>query len=116
MTLVVRSDKCRLCGRVLKDQSDLWAGRCNNDDACEKRLRARDEVDVEKIVIERDALRETVRTLKERVVDLEQRLIDEIERYRRALAHIADTCIQDPDTAQFAARVLDGSADVKEKP
>jgi hypothetical protein len=40
----------------------------------------------------------------------------EIERYRRALAHIADTCIQDPDIAQFAARVLDGSADVKEKP
>lgn len=44
------------------------------------------------------------------------KLLDEIERYRRALAHIADTCIQDPDTAQFAARVLDGSADVKEKP
>ena len=36
----------------------------------------------------------------------------EIERLRRALTHIADTCVQDPDTAQFAARVLDGSADV----
>lgn len=38
----------------------------------------------------------------------------EIERLRRALTHIADTCVQDPDTAQFAARVLDGSADVGE--
>lgn len=37
---------------------------------------------------------------------------DEIKRLRRALALIADTCVQDPDTAQFAARVLDGSADV----
>lgn len=36
----------------------------------------------------------------------------EIARLRRALTHIADTCVQDPDTAQFAARVLDGSADV----
>lgn len=36
----------------------------------------------------------------------------EIKRLRRALTHIADTCVQDPDTAQFAARVLDGSADV----
>lgn len=42
-------------------------------------------------------------------------LLDEIERLRRALVHIADTCVQDPDTAQFAARVLDGSANV-EKP
>jgi hypothetical protein len=81
MTLVVKSDKCRLCGRVLKDQSDLWAGRCNNDDACAKRVYARDEADVEKIVIERDSLRETVRSIKARVVDLEQRLIDaECER------------------------------------
>lgn len=37
-----------------------------------------------------------------------------IERLRRALVHIADTCVQDPDAAQFAARVLDGSADVEE--
>jgi len=36
----------------------------------------------------------------------------EIKRLRRALTHIAETCVQDPDTAQFAARVLDGSADV----
>jgi hypothetical protein len=50
-------------------------------------------------------------TLSDQVSEQRQ----EIERYRRALAHIADTCIQDPDTAQFAARVLDGSADVKEK-
>lgn len=34
----------------------------------------------------------------------------EIERLRAALVHIAETCVQDPDTAQFAARVLDGSA------
>jgi len=33
-----------------------------------------------------------------------------IKQLRRALQHIANTCIQDPDTAQFAARVLDGSA------
>jgi len=30
--------------------------------------------------------------------------------YRAALDHIADTCIEDPDTASFACRVLDGSA------
>lgn len=36
----------------------------------------------------------------------------EIKRLRRALMHIANTCIQDPDIAQFAARVLDGSADI----
>lgn len=36
----------------------------------------------------------------------------EIKRLRRALAHIADTCMQDPDIAQFAARALDGSADI----
>ncbi len=29
---------------------------------------------------------------------------------RAALLHIAETCIQDPDSAQFAARVIDGSA------
>lgn len=28
---------CRKCGRPLIDESDLWAGICNNDDACKKR-------------------------------------------------------------------------------
>lgn len=40
----------------------------------------------------------------------------EIERLRRALQNIADTCVQDPDTAQFAAYILSGCADAKEKP
>ena len=46
----------------------------------------------EKVVRERDEAREEVACL------------------RRALAHIVEHCIQDPDTAQFACRVLDGSA------
>ena len=33
-------------------------------------------------------------------------------RLRRGLEHIAQTCIDDPDTAQFACRFLDGSAEI----
>jgi hypothetical protein len=33
----------------------------------------------------------------------------ELKRLRRALEHIAETCIEDPDTAQFASRAVDGS-------
>lgn len=33
-------DACRKCGRKLVDQSDLWAGLCNNDDACRARADA----------------------------------------------------------------------------
>jgi len=36
----------------------------------------------------------------------------EIDRLQAALRHIAETCINDPDTAQFACRVLDGSATI----
>jgi NAD-dependent DNA ligase len=35
--LVVKNSKCRLCDRQLVDESDLWAGRCNNDGACSRR-------------------------------------------------------------------------------
>jgi hypothetical protein len=38
----VVNNYCRLCGRLLTDESDLWAGRCNNDVACQKRRRERD--------------------------------------------------------------------------
>ena len=38
----------------------------------------------------------------------------EVKRLRRGFEHIAQTCIEDPDTAQFAARYLDGSAEVVE--
>lgn len=33
----VVNPNCRKCGRPLVDESDLWAGVCNNDDACKKR-------------------------------------------------------------------------------
>lgn len=38
MTVVVRNPNCRKCGRALVDQSDLWAGICNNDEACKRRV------------------------------------------------------------------------------
>jgi predicted NUDIX family phosphoesterase len=38
---------------------------------------------------------------------------DDLKRFRQALENIANTCIECPDTAQFASRVLDGSAFVK---
>lgn len=38
--LVVKNPNCRKCGRRLVDQSDLWAGLCNNDEACERRSTA----------------------------------------------------------------------------
>ena len=40
LTLVIKSHHCRKCGRRLVDQSDLWAGLCNNDDKCAERVRA----------------------------------------------------------------------------
>jgi hypothetical protein len=30
---------CRLCGRELVDESDQWAGRCNNDENCARRVK-----------------------------------------------------------------------------
>jgi hypothetical protein len=38
---VVKNSKCRLCDRQLVDESDLWAGRCNNDGACSRRQATR---------------------------------------------------------------------------
>jgi len=38
-------------------------------------------------------------------------LCDEILRLRRSLQLIAETCVEDPDAAQFAHRVLDGTAE-----
>lgn len=35
----------------------------------------------------------------------------EVKRLQRALRNIAETCIEDPDVAQFAARVIDGTAE-----
>lgn len=35
----------------------------------------------------------------------------EVRRLQGALRFIAQTCIEDPDTAQFASRVIDGSAE-----
>lgn len=35
--MIFGSPYCRLCGRRLFDESDLWAGRCNNDAACIER-------------------------------------------------------------------------------
>ena len=49
----------------------------------------------------------------QKVVEQRDALREENTRLRKALEHIADTCVQDPDTAQFAARVLDGSAHVE---
>lgn len=37
--------------------------------------------------------------------------LNEVERLQRALRHIADTCVQDPETAQFASRAADGTAE-----
>jgi hypothetical protein len=36
----------------------------------------------------------------------------EVVRLKDALGHIAVTCVADPDTAQFAARFADGSAEL----
>ncbi len=46
-----RSDCCRLCGRKLVDQSDLWAGRCNNDEKCAERASERAERASERKVV-----------------------------------------------------------------
>ena len=35
---------CRLCGRRLLDESDVWAGRCNNDEKCQGRRASIDKV------------------------------------------------------------------------
>ena len=35
----------------------------------------------------------------------------ELQRLRRSLTHISETCIEDPDVAQFAHRVLNGTAE-----
>lgn len=40
--------------------------------------------------------------------------IQDRDRFRRVLRHIAQHCTQEPDIAQLAARALDGSADVEE--
>lgn len=40
MTLVIKSHRCRRCDRRLVDQSDLWAGLCNDDYRCAERVRA----------------------------------------------------------------------------
>lgn len=37
-------------------------------------------------------------------------LCNEILLLRQSLQHIAETCVEDPDAAQFASRVLDGTA------
>ena len=42
MSIGVVNPNCRKCGRALVDQSDLWAGRCNNDAACAQRATAAD--------------------------------------------------------------------------
>ena len=47
----------------------------------------------------------------ERVAELEK----ENKRLLKGLAHIAETCVQDPDTAQFACRLMDGSAETPER-
>ena len=38
--LCVVNPNCRLCGRKLSDMADLWAGRCNNDEACKTLVEA----------------------------------------------------------------------------
>jgi hypothetical protein len=37
--ICVTNPNCRICGRKLIDESDLWAGRCNNDVACQNRAK-----------------------------------------------------------------------------
>jgi len=48
------------------------------------------------------------------VVRDREKMCREVVRLRAALMHIADTCIEDPVTAQFASQVLDGTASCPE--
>lgn len=48
------------------------------------------------------------------VCDVAQ-VVQERDRFRRVLKHIAQHCVQEPDIAQLAFRALDGSADVDEE-
>lgn len=34
-----KGSRCRLCDKQLIDVSDIWAGRCNDDDKCAERVR-----------------------------------------------------------------------------
>ncbi len=65
---------CRLCGRKLTDESDQWAGRCNNDENCARRVK--EQVAFSTSIVDEIVAEETVEELKA-----------EIERLKAQLKH-----------------------------
>ena len=62
---------CRLCGRKLVDESDQWAGRCNNDENCARRVK--EQVALSTSIVDEIVAEERIEKLEAEVERLEKR-------------------------------------------
>jgi len=65
---------CRLCGRKLVDESDQWAGRCNNDENCARRVK--EQVALSTSIVDEIVVEENIEKLKAEVERLNNELYE----------------------------------------
>lgn len=102
-------ETCIKCGRVDHPAYMCWrVGHLANDDAVESNT---EHTAPSPQAWKVSASVADARALAVRVQELEM----DNERLRRALQNITEFCVKCPDTAQFAARILEGRVKLEEE-